>query len=264
MSGGLFGITRQWWHESGEYDYAMNMWGAENIEQSIRIWLCGGEIYVARDSRVAHVFRAKFPYSINNTQIYINKVRTVETWFDEYKEHFVPVIGDISDRQKLKERLQCKPFRWYVNKFQDVFKQKGMIPDEMFMIRDKLTKLCVKGVTEGNKGHVEMAECDNEASDQLWLVPSTGEGLYNRGTQKCLDANAGVKEKEGMEALLFPCFGKDSNAQQKWRLTRGQLNFQGVCLEDGKMPNIRLKLKGCGRFLDRGVFEKYAARTDVV
>eukprot|EP00434_Breviolum_minutum_P019780 symbB.v1.2.017454.t1/scaffold1364.1/size123310/6 len=57
MSGGLFAISNRWWHESGEYDYGMNMWGAENIEQSIRVWLCGGEIYVARDSRVAHVFR---------------------------------------------------------------------------------------------------------------------------------------------------------------------------------------------------------------
>ncbi|CAE8585596.1 unnamed protein product [Polarella glacialis] len=108
MSGGLFGITRQWWHESGEYDYGMSMWGAENIEQSIRIWLCGGEIIVARDSRIAHVFRSKFPYTINNTEIYINKVRTVETWFDEYKEmvyqadpgalRVVPFMGNISDR----------------------------------------------------------------------------------------------------------------------------------------------------------------------
>eukprot|EP00913_Durusdinium_trenchii_P030825 g28870.t1 len=36
MSGGLFAISKKWWHESGEYDYGMNMWGAENIEQSIR------------------------------------------------------------------------------------------------------------------------------------------------------------------------------------------------------------------------------------
>ncbi|CAE8648408.1 unnamed protein product, partial [Polarella glacialis] len=120
------------------YDYGMSMWGAENIEQSIRIWLCGGEIIVARDSRIAHVFRSKFPYTINNTEIYINKVRTVETWFDEYKEmvyqadpgalRVVPFMGNISDRLALKEKLQCKPFKWYVEKFRSVFESKNMLP----------------------------------------------------------------------------------------------------------------------------------------
>ncbi|KAF4744541.1 hypothetical protein FOZ62_015553, partial [Perkinsus olseni] len=57
-------------------------------EQSIRVWLCGGEIYVARDSRVAHVFRPSFPYKIDNTQVYYNKIRTVEVWFDDYKDYF--------------------------------------------------------------------------------------------------------------------------------------------------------------------------------
>ncbi|CAJ1415017.1 unnamed protein product [Effrenium voratum] len=55
---------------------------------ALRIWLCGGEIYVARDSRVAHVFRRHFPYALNNSEVYINKVRTVETWFDEYKRFY--------------------------------------------------------------------------------------------------------------------------------------------------------------------------------
>ena len=27
MSGGLFAISVPWWHESGEYDYDMRMWG---------------------------------------------------------------------------------------------------------------------------------------------------------------------------------------------------------------------------------------------
>merc|ERR1719316_1870926 len=153
MSGGLFAITREWWHESGEYDYNMRMWGAENIEQSIRIWLCGGEIYVARDSRVSHVFRPSFPYEINNTEIYINKVRTVETWFDDYKQMyykadpaakmFVPFIGDLSSRLALKKELNCKPFKWYVEKFRSVFEDKHMLPEEMFLIRDTQTKLCI-------------------------------------------------------------------------------------------------------------------------
>lgn len=27
-------------------------------------WLCGGQVLVARDSFVAHVFRSKFPYKV--------------------------------------------------------------------------------------------------------------------------------------------------------------------------------------------------------
>ncbi|KAF4742886.1 hypothetical protein FOZ62_004274, partial [Perkinsus olseni] len=30
MSGGLYAITKRWWHESGEYDYDMLLYGAEN------------------------------------------------------------------------------------------------------------------------------------------------------------------------------------------------------------------------------------------
>jgi len=137
MSGGLLGITRQWWHESGEYDYGMKMWGAENIEQSVRIWLCGGEIYVARDSKIGHVFRDKFPYAVNNTEIELNKVRTVEMWFDDYKQEYYnkdpfakklrASVGDMSDRLALKHKLQCKPFQTYVDMFQDVFRGKDML-----------------------------------------------------------------------------------------------------------------------------------------
>ncbi|CAE7763252.1 GALNT11 [Symbiodinium sp. KB8] len=70
MSGGLFGITKQWWHESGEYDYGMNMWGGENIEQSIRrdfdwyvkkFWkvfkmkgMLPRESFTVRDTRTGH------------------------------------------------------------------------------------------------------------------------------------------------------------------------------------------------------------------
>lgn len=31
-------------------------WGGENLEQSMRVWMCGGEIYVVRDSFVGHIF----------------------------------------------------------------------------------------------------------------------------------------------------------------------------------------------------------------
>lgn len=33
MSGGLLAISKKWWHESGELDTGMSVWGGENIEQ---------------------------------------------------------------------------------------------------------------------------------------------------------------------------------------------------------------------------------------
>jgi hypothetical protein len=40
------------WHSPG-YDPSMRSWGGENIDQSLRTWLCGGEIVYAEGSRVA-------------------------------------------------------------------------------------------------------------------------------------------------------------------------------------------------------------------
>ena len=38
------------------YDDGMLEWGGENIEQSLRCWMCGGEIVVERNSQVGHIF----------------------------------------------------------------------------------------------------------------------------------------------------------------------------------------------------------------
>mmetsp|Transcript_27777 Transcript_27777/g.44156 ORF Transcript_27777/g.44156 Transcript_27777/m.44156 type:complete len:539 (-) Transcript_27777:29-1645(-) len=268
MSGGLFAISRQWWHESGEYDYQMMMWGAENIEQSIRIWLCGGEIYVARDSRVAHVFRPSFPYKINNTEIYINKVRTVETWFDEYKQYyyeadpvarqFVSKMGDLSERQELKKKLQCKPFKWYVTKFKEVFTERHMLPEEIYMIRDATTDKCLAARDGGD--HVFEVTCDDSSLNQKWTAANSGESIRNVGVRKCFDANAGAVKKDGSSVFLYQCFGQ--NNQQKWELVHGRLRWTKFCVKGGSVDFDKpLILENCGSFLSAsGSFEKYKAK----
>ncbi|CAE8609452.1 unnamed protein product [Polarella glacialis] len=259
MSGGLFGITRQWWHESGEYDYGMNAWGAENIEQSIRIWLCGGEIYVARDSRVAHVFRSKFPYSINNTEVYINKIRTVEAWFDDFKNQYyqadpaaktlLPLVGDISERLALKTQMQCKPFSWYIEKFKDVFVSKNMLPPQMFLIRDASTQLCVAASAEESLAE---SSCDEESKSQRWtvLMDHQHQGIKHMGSSKCLN-------EAGSQVTLQMCVPEAVG--QGWALRNGYVRRGSSCLE-GKDTG-ELDIKSCGGFLQRtGPFEYFGHR----
>lgn len=37
MAGGIFAINRHYFHEIGQYDKGMNLWGAENLELSLRV-----------------------------------------------------------------------------------------------------------------------------------------------------------------------------------------------------------------------------------
>lgn len=53
MSGGLFGVVRSYWFELGEYDESFHGWGGENVELSLRVWLCGGEIVVQQTRTAA-------------------------------------------------------------------------------------------------------------------------------------------------------------------------------------------------------------------
>lgn len=37
MAGGIFAINRHYFNEIGQYDKGMDLWGAENLELSLRV-----------------------------------------------------------------------------------------------------------------------------------------------------------------------------------------------------------------------------------
>ena len=244
MSGGLLAITRRYWHWSGEYDNGMLQWGGENIEQSIRIWLCGGEIVVARDSRVSHVFRPTFPYAINHTQVNVNKVRLVEVWFGNYKDFYyradtygrslVPAMGDLSERLQLKEKLQCKPFQFFVDRFRAVFDMKHMLPTTHFAIKDETSGKCVEAVKTGNKGGFRLGDCQKATgagmASTFRFIPdvTTGSIRSMMFSSECFDANSARSDRNGLQILLFFCQGKNAN-QHAWTVDQGGIRWNGHC-----------------------------------
>ncbi|EMP41971.1 Polypeptide N-acetylgalactosaminyltransferase-like protein 2 [Chelonia mydas] len=89
VPGGVVAMDRHYFQNIGAYDSDMTLWGAENLELSIRAWLCGGSVEILPCSRVGHIFRNHIPHTFPNEEAAVrNKIRIAETWLDSFKEIF--------------------------------------------------------------------------------------------------------------------------------------------------------------------------------
>ncbi|KAF0307909.1 Polypeptide N-acetylgalactosaminyltransferase 5 [Amphibalanus amphitrite] len=203
MAGGLFAIDRRWFEKLGSYDPAFDIWGGENLELSFKIVPC---------SHVGHIFRKRSPYKWRSgvNVLRRNSVRLAEVWMDEYKNYFYDRInhelgdyGDVSSRRALRQRLQCKSFKWYLdNVFPELF-----VPGEAAAfgeIRNLQTKLCVDSQCDSVNDMykpVGLYTCHNLGGNQYWLMSKDGE---IRRDEACLDY-------AGTNVTLYPCHGSRGN-----------------------------------------------------
>ena len=235
MSGGLLAMSKDWWWETKGYDEGMIGWGGENIDQSLRIWLCGGEIVQATDSQVAHMWRTndkpqtKAKYTVPEGSVNTNRYRAAMAWFDDYIEKVqeFPIFHkyappsklqppDISSITEVKESLQCKPFQWFIDRFSDIYMSAGVLPDQIFRIRDRIANLCLarRNLGKRDEHDVVAATCSNDDPMQVWHVGNRKgteccSGLRSYNSMYCLSGGSTGE----VTAVECNTFGK-SNEQQ--------------------------------------------------
>ncbi|KAJ8260361.1 hypothetical protein GJAV_G00181240 [Gymnothorax javanicus] len=186
FAGGLYSISKSFFNEIGTYDDKMEIWGGENVEMSFR---------------GRHIYRKKSPYTFpNGTEtITRNQVRLAEVWMDEYKEIFyrrnkvARVIarenkfGDVSERRRLRERLGCQNFSWYLENVCPGAYVPDLVPLNYGMIKNSGSLACLD-VGQGNPlgKPLAMFACHNLGGNQYFEYTSRKEVRHNIGKQLCL------------------------------------------------------------------------------
>lgn len=217
MSGGLLAISKKWFFEIGGYDKTMLGWGGENLDQSLRIWTCGGEIVSAPDSYVAHMWRdgtakTKAKYKLGAGDASKNQARAVKAhigpWFNKTLTfpkyyQFKDQNLDTSAITDVIEKLKCKNFEWYLDKFKYIYRDAGVLPREVFQIEAsnrsakpqclRLKKM--KWTNYGTPDELQLVDCleDRVADPQFWHLANRGDdkkccgGLRAWNTDQCID-----------------------------------------------------------------------------
>uniref|UniRef100_A0AC34QV47 Polypeptide N-acetylgalactosaminyltransferase n=1 Tax=Panagrolaimus sp. JU765 TaxID=591449 RepID=A0AC34QV47_9BILA len=211
IAGGLFAVDKQFFYDIGSYDQGMQVWGGENLEISFRVWMCGGSLEIHPCSRVGHVFRKQTPYTFPGGTakvIHHNAARTAEVWMDEYKEffyHMVPAAkqvdaGNVTERKNLREGLQCKSFRWYL---ENIYPE-SPIPlnfRSIGQVKNSETKICFDTLGRKSGENAGTSPCHGIGGNQAWSLTANGQ---IRSDEICLAISSGFTASNNLR--LERCF----------------------------------------------------------
>ncbi|CAB1345936.1 unnamed protein product [Coregonus sp. 'balchen'] len=214
---GILVVDRLFFGEIGALDGGMKIYGGENVELGIRVWLCGGSVEVIPCSKIAHIERAHKPYLPDlSITMKRNALRVAE-------DHGID-IGDVSERKKLRKRLNCKPFQWYLDNVYPMLDPLGDLlgygancyyraSGEIYVggIRSHKydSNRCLVDTGTRTPGLYECKVAKQKGFHMLWDFQQ-GKAIQNRQTKKCLEIAPG--DDTYYQLIIQECSG------QHWKI----------------------------------------------
>ncbi|KAG2465289.1 polypeptide N-acetylgalactosaminyltransferase 15-like [Polypterus senegalus] len=241
LPGGVLAIDRHYFQNIGAYDPDLSIWGLENVELSIRVWLCGGSLEILPCSRVGRLNNENvFDALPDERTLLRNKVRVVETWLDSFKQIFYmrdtaaylaskAEDTNSTERLNLRRRLECKNFDWFLkNIYPELYipQDRPGYSGQLFNVG---TGYCadVKTTWDATESLVQLSTCTGNGR-QHCEYNNMKEIRCGSSGQKCFD----VKEEK---VILTNCTSEEKTQQrQQWDVQKDGHIFHIVsekCLE---------------------------------
>lgn len=187
----------------------------ENLEYSFRIWQCGGTLECMPCSRIHHIFRkGGHAYSLPAGHVAKNKMRTAAIWMDEFAfivREAIGVadqhtdIGPLDHMLELRERLQCKPFSWFLK---NVYPE-GIITDRSDVralgeVKNMAKNLCIDTMQRGwADSKVGLYACHGKGSQRFLWLRKTRELRPLGNLELCLTSRGTISWCESNHDVTF-------------------------------------------------------------
>lgn len=247
----IFAVSRDFYHQLEGTDSSHLIPSthddlSDTLEFSIKTWLCGGEIGLAREAIIGLL---DYPDDSTNLDamddLVNNRVKVVEGWLGSYKNNFYAEEKELKPMGRsevtdeifhLQNRLHCKDFSFFVQQFEHLFHAKNLLPRDIFQIKTH-NKHCLTVTKQHGKQFIIPQTCDENNPNQQ-ISYAENNKAFRFSNAGCLDSGNALTP--GVTPVVLLCHRRDHNQYFDFDAEDGRIRWGSLCLEDQGLGQLFL------------------------